>query len=180
MPNQLKYKGAIYVEAGLNKYAKKLVQKNGGKVMGYDQLPVPAQLAIAHYMVIDADDASPWVSVLDLDPQDSVSDLKKRLPSFLPKLRKNFGQKRFGYVEVPMEEMAAGIMASDPDLKDFPDFAAYHKWYIKHRGTPTHSKKSPWPVILSDNTGELLEDGWHRIHSYYEIGLKKVPAVWYA
>jgi hypothetical protein len=41
---------------------------------------------------------------------------------------------------------------------------------------PDHGK-SVLPVILDFDNDELIEDGWHRFHGYYDKGLKKVPVV---
>ena len=47
---------------------------------------------------------------------------------------------------------------------------------ISDNQTTDHGN-SVLPVILSFDNEELIEDGWHRFHSYYMKGLKNVPVV---
>jgi hypothetical protein len=52
-------------------------------------------------------------------------------------------------------------------------FSEYHKWY----GNATDHGNSILPIIINFNNEELIEDGWHRFHSYFEKGLTKIPVV---
>ena len=48
----------------------------------------------------------------------------------------------------------------------------YHEWYIKGGDIPDHGD-SVWPVFLHQT--EVLLDGWHRLHSYYQKGMAEIP-----
>ena len=83
-----------------------LIRQYGGTPVRYADLPRPAQLAIAHYMAIDGE-AWPlpeWTADL------SVKQLKTRLPELLPYLKTRYGDKPFGFVQIPMTALAAAII----------------------------------------------------------------------
>lgn len=73
------------------------------------------------------------------------------------------------------------IMENNQDIKDqgFKNFEDYHNWYISFCDTPFYSKQ--WPVILAQGScgEEIIEDGWHRFHSYIRDGIKSIPFVLY-
>jgi hypothetical protein len=155
-----------------NKSVKKLIEKYGGERILYRDLPKSAQLAIAHYMAIDGE-AWPLPEIRKY-PLNITSWLPKHLSYFV----ENWGDKPFGYVELPMEEVMADVMRN-PEIKaDFSDWEAYHDWYSVGP-MPKHTSKDPWPVILSDYSDETLQDGWHRLHRYYDLGMETIPAVYY-
>jgi hypothetical protein len=83
----------------------------------------------------------------------------------------------FGIGKLSMRALIDEIVA-DEDLAEFPSWAAYHAWYLTQGGVPHHQER--WAVILSDDDYETLQDGWHRLHSYYRDGRRVVPVVWYA
>ena len=74
------------------------------------------------------------------------------------------------------------IMKNHPDefLKDFSNFDKYHHWYISHEDTPFY--EDIWPIIIATGcvSNEIIEDGWHRFHSYIRSGIKSIPFVIYA
>ncbi len=149
---------------------KALVRKYGGKVMPFQSLPLPAQLAAAHYMAIDGE---AWEVPPDFDR-------KKDFKSLLPWFRGKYGTKKFGYVEIPTEVLTAEVMKDDEEVGRFKDFDEYHRWYIGlPGGIPNHPKKDRWPVILSSFEEETLQDGWHRLHTYYHQGAEMIPALYY-
>lgn len=159
-----------------SKRNKALIKKYGGEVMPYQSLPLPAQLAVAHYMAIDGE---AWKFPEGTENW-SVAKVKKELPGLLPYFRGKYGKKRFGYVEIPTEALVAEVMKDEEAGARFPDFDQYHEWYIRMPGgIPNHPKKNRWPVILSSFEEETLQDGWHRLHTYYSQGADVIPAVYY-
>lgn len=155
----------------VSKRNKVLIKKYGGKVMPFQSLPLPAQFAIAHYMAIDGE---AWEV-----PDDYVHN-QKNFKALLPWFRGEHGTKKFGYVEIPTEALTAEVMKDEEMNGRFPDFDDYHEWYIGlPGGIPNHSKRDRWPVILSSTNDETLQDGWHRLHTYYHQGADIIPAVFY-
>jgi hypothetical protein len=157
-----------------------LIREYGGKVLAFRDLPIPAQLAAAHYMAIDGEawqfpeEAGSW----------PVATLKKKLPELLPYFRKTYGGKRFGYVVIPMEALKESVLR-DPYLVEvagaFDSYEAYDKWLHAQPGfrATRHSATNRWPVVLSSENDETLQDGWHRLHAYYHQGARAVPAIFY-
>jgi hypothetical protein len=86
--------------------------------------------------------------------------------------------RKFGIATASMTDLIDAIMDDDELVDAFDSWAAYHAWYMKRGGVPHH--KTRWPVILSRFDDETLEDGWHRLHSYYRDGDDTVPVIWYA
>lgn len=161
-----------------NRRVRKMIRDYGGEVMRFDELPKPAQLAIAHYMAIDGE---AWELPERYRPFGvSVKHLKKSLPDMLPHFRDLYGHKKFGYVKIPMSELAASIMQDEDIRNEYDTFDEYHDWFISGGDIPKHTTKDPRPVILDTvNDFETLEDGWHRLHRYYELGMRTIPAVYY-
>jgi hypothetical protein len=77
--------------------------------------------------------------------------------------------KSFAYGLIPMQILTKEITKR----MGFKTFQEYHNWYNDN----TDHKDSILPIILSFDNEELIEDGWHRFHSYYKKGIKEVPAV---
>jgi hypothetical protein len=83
---------------------------------------------------------------------------------------------QYGLVNIPMEALTDHIMAHNDELKDdFDSFEQYHEWYMTKNKIRQHSQVRP--VALSPYDDETLQDGWHRLHTYYHNGLKTVPAI---
>ena len=143
--------------------------------MPFRDLPVPARLAMAHYMALDGE---AWV----LPPEyihASVQRLSREFRSMLPWFTKEYGSQLFGLVEIPMNILTETIMQDD-ELRNsgFLNFDDFHEWFSE-TGIPNHPKTSRWPVILSDYPEETLQDGWHRLNDYYRQGARTVPAVYF-
>jgi hypothetical protein len=81
------------------------------------------------------------------------------------------GNKRFGYVEVPIE----AIISLIESYKEWYPFQDYHREYINAGDIEFH--KETWAIILDDE--EVIFDGWHRFHSYVEQRIKIIPCVIY-
>jgi hypothetical protein len=164
----------------VNKRTKKLVHKYGGQAMPYRELPIPAQLAVAHYMALDGEAWEVPQEVRKWSP----SKLKKEFDSLLPYFRKTYGDQRFGYALIPMEALTSAII-QDPfvteDIGVFDSYEAFDKWSHTQPGINLvrHPTTNRWPVILSSSDDETLQDGWHRFHTYYHQGAEMIPAVYY-
>jgi len=77
--------------------------------------------------------------------------------------------KSFAYGLVPIE-----ILTKEVSKRlGYKTFQEYHEWYNDN----TDHGVSILPIILSFDNDELIEDGWHRFHSYYSKGVKKIPVV---
>lgn len=130
-----------------------------GQILSYEELPAPAQLAIAHYMAIDGE---AWPRYED--------------PA---RYALRFGETQFGAVNVSMHELQNAIMEYNADCRnDHANWDAYHRWYLSLGDVPDHGA-SVWPVILDCDYGEVLQDGWHRLHDYARKDLDAVPAIFY-
>jgi hypothetical protein len=147
---------------------RRLIRKYGGEVIPYRDLSLPAQKAVAHYMAIDGE---AWELPEGFE--------LKHFPESIPWFVERYGDVLFGYVEIPMKELTKTVL-QDPELVDegIKTFEQYHEWYMR-TPMPDHPKKNLWPVILSSDDYETLQDGWHRFHDYYRKGIKVVPAVYY-
>lgn len=77
--------------------------------------------------------------------------------------------KCFGYGEVPINVLTKEIS----NRLGYDTFQEYHEWYNDY----TDHGDSIIPIILNLENDELIEDGWHRFHSYYRKGFKKIPVV---
>lgn len=91
-------------------------------------------------------------------------------------------RKTFGLATVPTIALCQQVM-NDPDRRiDFETFEEYHQHYRKICAVPQHPTANRWPVFLSPRKRERESfiDGWHRFHSYYAAGAKKIPLIWYA
>lgn len=133
------------------------VKRYKPEVRSFKDLPLNYQKAI-------------WVYV------DSGSDIDDALS--LKDFTRVSAKKRIGITVIPMQDLQREIVRRfDPEEVPFTDFPAYHRWYVSNGGIPQH--KSVWPVILSQEDTEVLEDGWHRFHSYVRRGLKFVPVAYF-
>lgn len=82
-------------------------------------------------------------------------------------------EQSFGYVELPMGALTKAIEST---IKEFESFDDYHQWYIEW-GKDISCHRSIWPVILDAADDEVILDGWHRFHEYFEKGVKFVPCI---
>lgn len=142
----------------------RLVKRHGGKVMTFRRLPLTAKLALIHYLAVQHD---AWEHVAERDQRRMVAFYDSR-----------YGEVKFGFAMLPMKALTDEIMRDD-ELSGHGTFAKYHRWYVTIGQMPRHRATNLWPVILSDFEDETLDDGWHRLHNYYDLGVKKVPAVWF-
>ena len=148
---------------GENKHVKALIAKHDGKVMRYRDLTYEAKCAYSYYMAIDG---TAWGT-----PKNEVR--MKELVAYHEKMHPNF---KVGIVQVPMGAFCDAIHANSD--YDHASFAAYHEWYVQNCYNEDNGK-SVWPVILNYFDDELLQDGWHRFHSYVERKLKTIPCLYF-
>ena len=81
---------------------------------------------------------------------------------------------KFAFCEVPMRVLTAKIAEVN---KEYSPFDEYHKKYMR---LPVEDHGDSVCAIIienSEDTTEVIYDGWHRFHSYYSKGLEIVPCV---
>lgn len=174
---------------------RRLIRDFHGDILPYRLLRREAQFAMAYYMAINGEawkvpegfnDRWAW-AWRRANTGDEVQAVKKSLRIFratLPHWVALYGERKFGYVVIPMSVLKDAIMECHADASvDFDTFDAYHEWYVGrkwHVGHGhRHTRRNPWPVILDSTGTELFEDGWHRFHRYVELGLLMVPCLYY-
>ena len=88
--------------------------------------------------------------------------------------------RKFGVVTVPTIALIKLIwdFRDAPNEKlsmEHPAFIEYCHWYREGSGVVDHGT-SRWAVILDVRAGDVLQDGWHRFHSYVARGHPTVLA----
>lgn len=161
------------------KYLKSLIGRNGGEVMPFRNLPIPAQAAMAWYMSLDG---VAWKQAPGLPKH--IRGLNEHVVKALPWYRKHYGSQRFGYVEIPTEEMLEAIwdLTEDDWKAQHGDVISWHEWFMDRVGTAGHGRHDRWPVILSSVNmpiGGVIQDGWHRLNDYISQGARVIPALYY-
>lgn len=183
---------------------KQFIKKYGGKVVPFSKLPLPYQLAMIQYMAFDGEawevpdeEAYPPVNV----PQNQIRNgrylkglksvtkyIKKNLPFWV----KKYGKVKFGMLQVPMKDFCTVIQSKNNKEDDWDSFKEYHKWYKGEclwKNSNKHYSEI-WPSILDSdcmdldgkinpNNWDVLQDGWHRFHTYVEQGKKTMPLIYY-
>ena len=194
-PNQLPCSYDQNHKKILHKVNSRLIRNNNGKIYQFKNLPIEAQLALAHYMGIDGEawDFAEWGVYEDgLRERDvgltqtqfhelwehNAKQLVQNLAKALPQIVERYGKLEYGLVNIPTQQLKdAWLEINDDAVKDYKTFDAYHQWY---QGGNNHYVKTPtWPVILGSFHFELLEDGWHRFHGYIANNAYEIPALWY-
>ena len=144
------------------------------QLLAFHELSPEYQLAIAHYMAIDGEAWDCLFSEEIARIQSPVAALRDALRTYVCE----YGDTRWGLVELPADSLKAAIMADIEIKSDFETWDAYAAWYCKGV-VPTHPLSERWPVILSSDDEETLRDGWHRCHCYMRRGDSTIPAVFY-
>jgi hypothetical protein len=140
------------------------------KTVAFKELPFEYQRSLIIYMY--EGDVVDWSLDLDRDVVAKNDDLIKTLIKDYISVGRN-KNKSFAYGLVPMKVLTKEIA----ERMGYDSFKDYHKDYTSDNYVPKYKKESVWPIILDVDNEELIEDGWHRFHQYYKMGLNKVPAV---
>jgi hypothetical protein len=161
---------------------KQLIIKHKAQLYTFKDLPENAQLAIIYYMSVDgaawavADGWPDWrwgeggpcpVSQRKLRAE-AIADCKEFLPRFI----KYYGHSIFGLVDIPTVELIATTRL-DKDYcvsTEILRLESKEQWEYE---APT------WPVILSYFEDETFQDGWHRFFRYRQLGVDKIPCLFY-
>lgn len=176
----------------MHKNLKGLIQKYGGKVVPYKDLPREHQLALALYMSIDGEawefPNENWRNHKFFDKTDpTLKDRAKYDKYLLGVLKRNlkcffeaqYGSVKFGIVNIPTTVLAEEKikMGSYPvPVKSVED---YKLWLRKSYGVPDHPLRNRWPVILDDFEGNVIQDGHHRFSRYLTREDAMTPCVYY-
>lgn len=140
---------------------------------------------MVHYMSIDGE---AWESPNEEPPnfhkkKAFLSWMKRNLPFWV----KKYGSRKFGMMNIPMTEFCDLVIkchALYNGEADFKTFQEYHEWYVGEclwSNSDEHYNQT-WPSILGSAINEdyeVLQDGWHRFHSYVKQGKKVMPIIYY-
>lgn len=146
------------------------------QILPFAKLPEAHQLAMAWYMAVNGE---AWSGV---ELPDMMADQEGFMPAFkalIPQFVEKYGTTPFGMTTVNADQIKRAVMTNPDIAADFKNFAEYHEWYLSHNDTPSHSDHNQWPVILGSDDDEVLQDGWHRLHSYLRSGLTEIPMIFY-
>lgn len=136
--------------------ARSLLERFGrGKRLTFDELPREAQQALV------------WFS----DGTDYYGDLALT--------RAHHDGARFALFDVPVEAMKAAVISAMPGGNESGGWDRYHHRYMQRVSPSLSQRRERWPVILDKEgwTDELLQDGWHRLHTYVSRGWKSIPVL---
>ena len=169
---------------------KQIISKYKGVKVAFKDLPINHKLALVWYMACDGE---AWEMPDNYTPSRcSWTWAKmKRTREFLRKniahFEKTYGHLKFGMVNVPMEvfgeivlKVAKGGCEVD-DYSDMKSFKEMNKRYMDNGDCPIHTELG-WPAILNsscNDDGMVIEDGWHRLNTYYKKKVKVMPLVYY-
>lgn len=162
------------------------LKKYGAKTVAYKDLPRTHQMAIAWYMAIDGEAWETYGINMDKQPTTLSSDknkdkwevyLKKQTSRHLSSYVKEYGHCKFGVVEIPTEVVIKKVMNTVE--VDFESVDGFRKHCSEMLSAPHYPSKNRWPCILADDNYNVLQDGWHRFHSYVRADHKTIPCIYY-
>lgn len=173
---------------------RKLLAGTDARIVAFADMPLSSHKSIADYM---SSEGTAWTLPSELDDRSWEWD------EALPDLIDRYGHVLFGYAAVPFQSIITALQQAKPHftadnvrLFGHEDFATYHAHYMAkvpyavtvpgkhgrmvtlHRGQPPGGSEV-WPIFLDGVNGEVLQDGWHRLHQYYAQGLQSVPAIFF-
>jgi len=170
----------------------KFVRQHGARVKRFSEMTMPYKMSMAWYMAFDGE---AWNLLGKLDNDDnfpsSFSSNKKKdeaqtrmlklMKQEMPLYVEEYGREKFGVGRIPTGQMLKYFWEYNTDsMRDeFETWEAYHAWYRKNCGIPKHGTRSRWTCIMSGMDDELLQDGWHRFHSYVSLGCRDIPIIYY-
>lgn len=144
-------------------------------LLPFRQLSLPFQLAIAYYLAVDGE---AWELPEASEPKAPLED-NSALANLMPYFITKYGDTSFGVADIPLANLQASVMEDVELAGEYPDWSAYHQWYLSFDDTPRYPETERWPVFLSSCDDETLQDGWHRFHSYARAGHVLIPAVFF-
>lgn len=168
---------------------KELIEKYKGKVVPFISLPKEHQYAMIHYMAVDGE---AWKIPDGIPMWGSRGSYTKHLGKVRSWIKKNstfwikkYAKVKFGMVDVPMDVLCQCIVEqfkAQYNPTKITTILEYHEQYMgdtKEKDLTDHYTEL-WPAILdSDPENDLLQDGWHRFHTYLIRKIKTMPLLYY-
>lgn len=136
------------------------------RTVSFQELPFEYKKSLIIYFY--EGDVVDWSINLPIDEVSKDDNLIKILINDYISIARN-KNKSFAYGLVPIQVLTKEISKR----MGFKSFQEYHDWY----GDDTDHGDSILPIIMSFDNEELIEDGWHRFHSYYRKGFQQIPVV---
>lgn len=166
--------------------------REGGEILTFEELPLEAQMALAHYMSLDGE---AWELPPDFEmalekilrrysfgsPKSRpliVAALRDAIPDYIAE----YGDFEIGYHPcIPTEKLVDAVMTQvDEDPTIEPIDWEQHWQEPPKANIERHDLTKPlWPVILSGFPDEALQDGWKRFGYYVWMGVPCIPALFY-
>jgi hypothetical protein len=176
----------------LHKKLLPLVKYHKGSQYLFRDLPFACRVALAHYLG-EVSETYPGVYPGWEYPQ-SLEILKKLpdregqsawLRSFRNHVRKHLsltqGMHVVGLLHVPVRDITNELDGSA--LIQNATYEDWHREVAKTSYVPQHPQQDigmRWPILLATRrAAPPLLDGWHRFSRYYQLGYKKVPALYF-
>lgn len=91
--------------------------------------------------------------------------------------QRHYGDEVFGVANLAAQRLKEAVMCDEDIAHSYPNWDAYTQSYCSSGDVPEHAGDDLWPVMLSQDDYETLQDGWHRLHSYLRAGHQTIPAV---
>jgi len=156
------------------------ISKFNPKTLPFKNLPESYQLALVWYMAVDGE---AWDLLGNLESAKDQKEMRKLLQSTLPEYRKKYGNKNFGMVNIPTQIIKQEVMKAN-EIGKYKSFNNYSKSYQNKMTIPIYKLKGQWPCILADKeyfemSGEILQDGWHRLQVFINNGAKTIPCTFF-
>ncbi len=137
------------------------------KKFAFKNLPPEAKKAVVVYMF------GARADVKEVEDEDGRS-----FSSIVKEFEKYNKNAPFEIVIIPTEVLAQKAI-DEANVRDGANFKSPKEWhdhYVKYEELPQHKKI--WPLLGGDED-EVIQDGWHRLHLYYENGVKNIPVVYF-
>lgn len=152
-----------------------LIDSSGFEIVAFRDLSLPYQLALAYYMSVDGD---AWDLFAKLPKRSNDNDiLRHALTSAMPLYVEHYGDIKFGISLIPSDAFAKAYVEYHLE-NAFGSWDEYMESASNFLG-PKHSTTDRWPVILSSDEDEILQDGHNRAHCYLNAGQTDIPAVFF-
>lgn len=158
-------------------------------IIPFSDLDLPHQMAIAWYMAVDGEIwgdgvledlyESPDVPSQGDDPAGWHAFWKTAIRERMPLFVEQVGDQMFGVVQLATADVVRSVGGDEEfvGMADAEVLEAVSGHF--HDAYPPHSTTDRWPVILSSDDSQTLQDGWHRFGNYVASGEGMIPAVFY-